>query len=134
MPPGLSINPIVGRVLFVYEGIKLFRQCLMGLGLNTDPLILFLFDGKEQQVLPFPFTSGFAFVTGPFVAGRVYPGYILRVVDSFVDLIATFIVLKFRGHETKFFCCEAILYRIKNYNINGITCSIYYITIEKIHQ
>jgi hypothetical protein len=36
------MKPIVGRDLFVEDGIKLLRQCLMGRGLKLDRLITFL--------------------------------------------------------------------------------------------
>jgi hypothetical protein len=36
------MNPMVGRDLFVEDGIKLLRQCLIGLGLKLERLITFL--------------------------------------------------------------------------------------------
>jgi hypothetical protein len=84
----------------------------MGLAINLDVLIIFLFAGNEQPTLPCPFTSGFASLIGPLVAGRLYPGYTLRVVLCLVERIATLIFLKLRGQETKFLGCVAIKYLI----------------------
>jgi hypothetical protein len=95
------MNPIVGRDLLVDEGIKLLRQCLIGRGLNRKCLVISFVSGKLQQFASLPKSfNGFASLEGPFSAGRVNPGYTLRVVDCFVDVIATRIDLKLRGHET----------------------------------
>jgi hypothetical protein len=97
------MNPIVGRDLFVEDGIKLLRQCLIGLGLNLERLMTFLVWGNSQHLVSRPKSfDGFPSVDGPFSAGRVKPGNTLRVVDCLVERIATLIVLKLRGHETKF--------------------------------
>jgi len=91
----------VGRDLFEEEGMRLLRQCLMGRGLNLKFLITALVAGKEQHFVSLPKSyDGFASEEGPFSAGREKPANTLRVVDCFVERIATRIVLKLRGHET----------------------------------
>jgi hypothetical protein len=91
----------VGRDLLDDDGMRLLRQCLIGRALNLKFLITALDSGNEQQFVSLPKSlRGFASLEGPFSAGRENPGYTLRVVDSFVERIATRIVLKLRGHET----------------------------------
>jgi hypothetical protein len=92
---------MVGRDLLEEDGVRLLRQCLMGRGLKLDLLMTFLVSGKLQHFVSLPKSfNGFPSDDGPFSAGRVNPGNMLRVVDSFVERIATLIVLKLRGHET----------------------------------
>jgi hypothetical protein len=97
------MKPIVGRDLLVEDGIKLLRQCLMGRARKLERLMTFLVWGNSQHFVSRPKSfRGLPSVDGPFSAGRVKPGYTLRVVDSLVERIATLIVLKLSGHETKF--------------------------------
>jgi hypothetical protein len=62
---------MVGLDLFEFAGVRLLRQCLIGRAINLFVFIIFFVFGKEQPADPFPFTSGFAGVTAPFVAGRL---------------------------------------------------------------
>ena len=109
IPPGRSINPIVGRDLLLDAGIRLLRQCLIGRGLKFECLMTSFEAGNSQHFVSRPKSfSGLLSVSGPFVAGRVYPGYTLRVVSCLVERIATFLIfLKLTGHETKFLLIAA---------------------------
>ena len=65
--------------------------------------------------------DGLPSVDGPFSAGRVNPGYTLRVVDCFVERIATFIVLKLSGHETNCLLILCIrIYQVDKINLVNV--------------
>jgi hypothetical protein len=115
----------------VEDGMRLLRQCLIGLGLKLERLITFFVSGKLQHFESRPKSfNGLPSVDGPFSAGRVKPGYTVRVVDCLVERIATFIVLKLSGHETKFLLILCIrIYQVYKNNLDNV--GVYSVLYEK---